>query len=327
MNSLLHKAMVYSEKGLSVIATDALKQSIVKWADLQEKKAEADQISQMFNHPDAHSIAVITGSVSGNLEVVDIDSKYDLRGKLLERLFWEMEEFDDKLEKSLVIAQSRSGGYHLYYRCSEIGRNQPLARRPVTEEEKERNPKEKVKVLIETRGEGGYIIVPPSPGYSFIQHDFSRIPQISPSQRDLLLRTARFFNEVQQTPIVRYPPKPRPAAELSPLDDYNLRGDIIGLLQKHGWTVVRQNEKRTWFKRPGDSDKRSSGDYNHDLGLFSVFSTSTEFESGRGYLPYAVYAVLECGGDFKETVRKLSKEGYGDKNQSQRKSNRYFIKR
>lgn len=311
MNKLMDTAIQYLEMGFSVIATDMFKQSVVKWKNFQDKAASANQLLNMFTHPDAHGIAIIAGRVSGNLEIIDIDAKYDIKGKLLERLCDAIKTSHAKLVKSLVVAQSCSGGYHLYYRCHEIEPNQLLARRLVTEEEKARNPKEKVKVLIETRGQGGYIIVPPTPGYRFLQHDFTRIPVITPAQRNCILHAARSFNQYKEKLVTRQPPKIKPAGELSPLDDYNIRGDIIALLQKHGWIVVRQNEKRTWFKRPGETDKRSSGDYNHEMGLFSVFSTSTEFEPGRGYRPYAVYAVLECGGDFREAANRLAKEGYG----------------
>lgn len=323
MSDLLATALQYRQWGLSVIATDALKQSLVKWKDFQEKPASNEQLTRMFHHTAAHGLAIITGTVSGNLEVIDIDSKYDLGDQLLERLLCNIEASGSGLVKNLVIAQSRSGGHHLYYRCRKIDSNQPLARRPTTAEEKTIHPKEKIKVLIETRGQGGYILVPPSPGYRFLQHDFTEIPEISPEERNLILAAARSFNQYQEKQIERRPPKLRPAGELSPLDDYNLRGDVIGLLQKHGWVVVDQTPKRTFFRRPGETDKRSSGSFNHELNYFSVFSTSTDFIPRAGYLPYAVYAMLECGGDYREAVKRLAKEGYGQSTQQPHKTNRY----
>jgi hypothetical protein len=53
----------------------------------------------------------------------------------------------------------------LYYRCDVIEGNQKLAQRPATAEEVKENPNEKVLVLIETRGEGGYVVAPPTDGY------------------------------------------------------------------------------------------------------------------------------------------------------------------
>lgn len=319
MSRLLNSAIQYSQWGLSVIPTNIQKQSLVKWSTFQEHSPCGKQLSKMFNHPSAHCIAVITGEISGNLEVIDIDTKNDLEGTLLEKLLRKLKELDPDLIKIMVIASSRSGGYHLYYRCPKIDRNLVLARRSVTEEELTRNPKEKVKVLIETRGQGGYIIVPPSPGYRFLQRDFKQIPNLSFEQREILLIAARSCNQYQELkPRHIHAPRIRSEGQLSPLDDYNRRGNIVELFQHHGWTVVHQTEKRTYFKRPGDTDKLSSGDFNHELNYFSVFSTSTEFEPGKGYMPYAVYAMLECHGDFGEAVRKLAKQGYGSPTNNQK---------
>lgn len=312
MIDLFESAIAYRDMGFSVIATDALKQSIGKWKTFQERMPGFEELRNMFCHPAVQGIALVTGKSSGNLEVIDIDTKNFSEGCLFVRFCEAIAQHDADLFKKLVIAQSRSGGYHMYYRCREIESNQALARRPVTEEEKRRNPKEKVKVLIETRGIGGYIVVAPTPGYKFVQSDFNQLPDILPSERGVLLNAARGLNVIQETKIERRPLLIRAAGSLSPLDDYNIRGDIIGLLQKHGWTVTGQTGKRTFFKRPGDTDKRSSGSFNHELNYFSVFSSSTEFVPQTGYRPYAVYTMLECSGDFSLAYRKLSSEGFGN---------------
>lgn len=311
MNDLLDTALKYSALGLSVIAIDALKQSVCKWKTFQNIRPDQSQLFEMFRHPATQGVAVVTGESSGNLEAIDIDSKNYLQGDLIAKLWDEIMGVDTEITDKVVIARSRSGGAHIYYRCAGIGSNQPLARRPTTDQEKLLNPKEKVKVLIETRGIGGYIVVPPTPGYQFVQSDFGKIPVISKKERDVLLQAAQRFNVYQERKIERIPPKIRPAGWLSPLDDYNIRGDVIQLLQKHGWTVTGQTGNRTFLKRPGETDKRSSGSFNHELNYFSVFSTSTEFVPKAGYRPYAVYAMLECGGDFSLAYKKLASDGFG----------------
>lgn len=311
MDNLLQTAIQYSQLGLSVIATDAWKRSIVKWAAYQQKLATVQQLTDMFRSPRASCIAAITGCISQNLEVIDIDSKYDLKGRLFERLMAEIQKRDHELIKKLVLVQSQSGGYHLYYRCAVISRGQTLARRATSIEEIAQHSKATARVLIETRGEGGYIIVPPSPGYAFIQNDCTNIPIISIEQRNILLESARLFNEIKKNIVIQ----PRSATLkqdiLSPLDDYNQRGDVVALVEHHGWKKVHTTSIRTLFLRPGDTNQQSSGDYNHDMRLFSVFSTSTAFKPGKGYSPCAVYAVLECGGNFKEAAKSLAAKGYG----------------
>jgi hypothetical protein len=185
-----------------------------------------------------------------------------------------------------------------------------LARRPCTENEIAKNPEQKIKVLIETKAEAGYIIVYPTPGYHFIQHDLEKVPVILPSERNSLLEIAKTFNIYDEPqPIIKsgnidY-------GKASPFKDYNARGDIIALLESHGWKVVKRRGMKTYFRRPGDTDHETSGDFHHGLGLFGVFTTSTDFIPKKGYSPAAVYAILECHGDFKLAAKRLVEEGYG----------------
>ena len=65
--------------------------------------------------------------------------------------------------------------------------------------------------------------------------------------------------------------------------------------------------------RPGKSDAVTSGNYDHSLKLFSVFTTSTEFEPNKGYKPYAVFAYLECNKDFSDASHKLFDMGFGER--------------
>ncbi|MET6999435.1 bifunctional DNA primase/polymerase [Chitinophaga defluvii] len=309
--NLLKSALELKAHGYSIIAVDDHKRSIGEWRQFTTEIATKSVLESLFNNPRVNGIAVICGAVSGNLEVIDVDVKNDTTGRLFQDFVAAIQKRDPKLSDNFVIAQTRSGGFHLLYRCASIGRNEILARRPTTDAERVVNPKEKAKVLVETRGNGGYAVIAPTQGYWFLQKDLLTIPTITTSQRSIILDTARAFNQYQ--PVILTPgsqPRPRPPG-LSPLDDYNQRGDIIGLLVKHGWSVVDHKNNRTLLKRPGETDKYRSGDYNHELGLFSVFTTSTEFEPGRGYRPYAVYAMLECGGDFKEAVRQLARQGFG----------------
>jgi hypothetical protein len=82
--------------------------------------------------------------------------------------------------------------------------------------------------------------------------------------------------------------------------------------RKHGWTWVESRGERDFLKRPGKTDSHISADYHKGLGLFKVFSTSTEFETGRGYKPFAIYALLEHNNNFSAAAKQLIKDGYGE---------------
>jgi putative DNA primase/helicase len=49
-----------------------------------------------------------------------------------------------------------------------------------------------------------------------------------------------------------------------------------------------------------------------DGKILYVFSTNTEFEPECGYTIFAVYAILEHGGDFRAAAKDLAAHGYGD---------------
>jgi hypothetical protein len=312
-DKILTTALKYIKIGLSVVVTDNSKRALFPWKKYQEKVITEAEFREQLSHEKAAGVAIICGAVSGGLEVVDIDLKYDLSGKLFTELKKEL--FEQGLWEKLLAIKTRSGGYHLYYRCEVIEGNQKLALRSASEEELKDNPQLKQICLIETRGEAGYVIAPPTEGYT--KSSGSGITVLSIDERDSLLSVCRSFNQVFETPVVDI--KSRPDAKeygLSPFEDYNKRGDVVSLLRDHGWKVVKQIDGKTVFKRPGTSESRSSGDYNHNLGWFSVFTTNSCFEPNKAYLPYAVFTILECGGDFKEAARKLLDLGYGERRQS-----------
>ena len=283
-------------------------------------------------------VGIVCGKLSGYVEAIDIDSKYDLTGKLFENYKRLIHELDKELLQKLVVQKTRNNGYHFIYRCSVIAGNLKLANRPTTDDEKRetynqeykaallKNPddttakqiadkvskSDKVRVLIETRGEGGYVACFPTEGYELIHGDFYGINEITPEQRDLLHGIARQFNAVLEPATI---PKGQvsKSSGKSSFEAYNESGDVLGLLQQHGWKVVNQKGNKTVFLRPGQTTSQSSGNFDHDKNWFSVFTTSTEFDPQHAYLPYAVYAVLECNKNFSEASKKLYDLGYGDR--------------
>lgn len=284
-------------------------------------------------------VGLVCGKLSGGLEVIDCDVKYSLDGKLFENYKKKVHEVDQKLLSKLVVQKTVSGGYHILYRCSKIAGNLKLANRPTTEKERKdtyeatyaaelqkstaddvarklaqrASDNDKVRVLLETRGEGGYIMCAPSEGYDFIFADLQSISEITTEERDTLFSVAMSFNEVVEEIKVPTRTNIHKTIGLSVFDDYNQRGDVLGLLQNNGWKIVSQKGNKTHLLRPGQTTAATSGNFDHERNWFSVFTTSTEFEPQHAYLPYAVYAVLECGKDFSLASKKLFELGYGER--------------
>ena len=302
---MIKAAHYYTKQGFSVIPIGDNKRAVFPWTEYQTRIITPEEINTQFNNDRTKNIAIIGGAVSAGLEIIDVDLKYDVTGTLWDRL---QEALKDLLPL-LYVVRTKSGGYHLYYRCEEVQGNQKLAMRNATKEELKETPHAKEVVLIETRGEGGYVLAPPSEGYTK-EKEFV-INLITLDQRDSILAICRSFNEVIKETRTQLPAD-ADAYATTPWDDYNNKCNVVALLEAHGWQWIESKGDRDYLKRPGKTDSHISADYHKGLNLFKVFSTSTEFETGRGYKPFAIYATLEHNGNFSNAAKQLIKDGYGE---------------
>lgn len=308
-NKIVFMFLKYLEFGVNVVAVNDKKQAIFPWKKYQSASITKEEIEEQMSDPRAKGLAVICGAISGGLEVIDIDTKYetyDLWAAIKEKI-------PADIFSRLHIVSTKSGGKHLYYKCEEIEGNQKLAQRPPTKDEATATPHVKSYCIIETRGEAGYVVAPPSEGYKIIQKG---INVISVEDRTTLFEIMRSFNEIVEEQVVEAFHRPTTKDYgVSPFDDYNSRGDIGDVLANHGWSKVKETSERSFYLRPG-SKAEHSGTYNKSMGLFSVFSVNTPFVVQKGYKPSTVYAILEHNGDFKAAAKALLDLGYGEKKTS-----------
>lgn len=286
------------------------------WKEYQHRLPTDEELNRWF--ADDRPLCLVTGSVSGNLEMID----FDLGGEFFEPWLHGVREADPALPERLVIERSQSGGRHVVYRCEEpVDGNMRLAQRQhfmdcpdeVMIGGKAYRPRKGpdgrwhvLLTLIETRGEGGLFLCAPTPGYELLQGEFTRLPVLTATERDTLLQAAWSLNEYW----LAAPESCQGAApgESRPGDEFNERGDVRELLRRHGWELVREGENEYW-RRPG-KDGGSSATLKDRI--FFVFSTNAEpFEPDRAYSPFAVYSLLEHGGDFAAAAAALRTEGYG----------------
>jgi len=308
----LKAALQYHRAGIRCIPVGQDKRPTGKWGHFRESQTEQD-IRKLFEH-DCYGIAVLTG-VDG-LEVIDVDEKYSLDGQLMQRFMRLNDEYNANSVpfSSLTVAQTRSGGYHIFYRCPEPEGNQKLAQRPATAEEEQAG--DKVKVLLETRGVGGYVVAYPTPGYEIQWGLMLEIPSITQQQRLSLIRCARMFDELPQP--ARIPPAAQTSfadGEKSPWDDFNEKTDGAALLEQHGWKAVYEDRDRVYMRRPGNTDAKTSGNWHKEKRLFVCHSTSTQFEAEKGYTPYGIQAILGHSGDFSAAAKALYAQGFGSRKQ------------
>ncbi len=306
---MIQIAKAYLSVGLSVIPIkkNSKRPDIPRWKPYQTMRAQDKEINEWFGNGKDSSLAIITGQVSGDLELLDFDNKAELAkawGK----------NIPIELKKRLVAERSQSGGLHIVYRCNDckIPGNMKLAQRKIDD---------KIQALIETRGTGGYFLSYPSPGYELIQGTFTNIPVITGEERDILISAAAELNECAPDirEIVDIPVRSVSTnGELSPGDDFSNRGEVAALLQERGWTITgrkgqtQDGTETIYLTRPGKSiSKGHSASLINGRVLYVWSSNAHPFEPGKAYSPFAVYTILNHGGDFSAAAKQLAAFGYG----------------
>lgn len=272
---------------------------------LRSRPLNEKNIPFYFSEP--HNIAVLTGD---QFEVVDIDSKYDLTGSIYKNLCRAIQYTLPEVWDKIVIQRSANKGYHFFYRCPQIAGPLIFAQRPATGPEISKG--ERIKTLIESRGEGGYIMICPTPGYKFVKGNPETIQSITPEQRSEMHAICKSFTKIHQPVISQFSTKQN-GREDAPWNVFNNRNGYeytLSELVKRGWENIRDDQDKILVLRPG-SNAKSSGVVWKDTGILYLFSTSTEFESGIGNTPFNVHCKLNYEGNFKECCRQLAEQGIG----------------
>ena len=310
---------------LHPIAPDGSKKPIGKWGRIatgQDHPKSDDELCVLVRSGDCDGVAVITGRVSGCLEMLEVE------GRCVERLAELPSIAEDtgigELFQRMINGWSEltpAAGIHFYFRISDgpVAGNTKLALRPGQDK--------KVDVLAETRGQGGYSICAPSGGrthetgltYEFLRGGPEQIPTFTSAEVEELHRLFRSLDEmpVPEPRSINSAPAPRATAAqqagLSPGDDFNERATWDELLV--GWTRAREatdHEGRpiTFWRRPGKSQGISATVLGAGAWLY-VFSTSVSLPTEEALSKFAVYAHLHHGGDFSAAASELRRQGYG----------------
>src|ERR1035437_2384144 len=113
MSNIIQTAQQYLSLGYSVlpINKEQKRPAIESWKRLQEFFLTPEEAERAF-YSDCN-IAIIFGKVSGNLECLDFDNHLNTASKLFENFKSIIDTF------GLPYETTRSGGYHVFYRCEE----------------------------------------------------------------------------------------------------------------------------------------------------------------------------------------------------------------
>lgn len=131
-NPVLEQALyLLEEKGWSVIPVGRNKKPVIDWKRFQTTRATKDEVVSWFEKNPHLGLGVVTGQISG-IVVIDIDPRHGGNDKDFRGL-------------TTIESQTGGGGWHFYFKYEDGIEN-----------------KAGIREGIDVRGEGGYVVVPPS---------------------------------------------------------------------------------------------------------------------------------------------------------------------
>jgi len=314
---ILRTALEFAANGICAVpvATDGSKRpALTNWKQYQDRLPTPEELLTWFSN--AEGVGVICGKVSGNLEMLELEGR-----AVADKLHLDLKEMAHNAGLSDVwdrinngyVEVTPSGGLHWLYRIDgEVSGNTKLARRP--------GENGGVDVLAETRGEGGFVIVAPTNGtchpsggaWSMLVGNAKSIPTLTVAERDQLHKLFVTFDAIPKNDAITEDIKTK-SEGLTPGDDYNAKVTWEQILEPLGWSkVYTTRDKVSAWRRPGKNDGISATTNHAGNDKFFVFSTSTQFEAERSYSKFAIFTLVEHGGDFTASARALRAQGYGE---------------
>jgi hypothetical protein len=321
-SDLVTQAHAAHAAGLCVLPPkeDGSKQpDAASWTPYQRDRSTREEIERWYANGHRTGIGLVCGAVSGQVELFEFDDPEIYHRFLSAAQNAGLTDLVSRITQGWSDA-TPAGGIHWYYRLADADpKTTALARRPATDAQGRSRPLP----LIETKGEGGYVITAPSHGtvhpsgrpYHRLAGGPTTIATITAAERDALWSLARHFDEVPKTEFLPN----RSAGQASndrwlvrPGDDYNDRMTWEEILTSHDWEPVRQQGEETLWRRPDGYPGGWGASTNHQgLDRLYVWTTATPFDPDRSYAKFAAYTTLEHGGDFPTAARALAEAGYG----------------
>jgi hypothetical protein len=322
---MLAAALAAYDAGICVVRarTDGSKRPVGDWAQWQERRPSREQVAAWF--ADGHAaMGAVCGAVSGDLEMFELEGRFMERFgsvEFMERAQRFGVELTLKRMLSGLVVISPSDGRHFIVRIEgPVDGNTKLAR------DADGN------TLIETRGEGGFVVLPPSHGTTHPSGrpwrareggDVATIVTLTADERDRLFALARSYDETP-SPVAPPPVTASQRAKLGRyggaassswidmvVDHLSTAWTMRALLEHYGWTwCYTDRHGRELLRRPG-KDEGVSGSVNGS-GRFHPFSSTTPFPSARAdkgaptYDHLDVLATYEHSGDRQAAAKAVA---------------------
>jgi hypothetical protein len=331
-NALIDAARLWYDAGYCVVPSheDGGKRPFGEWKQYQETRLPWDNLVGLLATGKYTGIGVICGASSGNAELLEIEGPAADAVDRLGRIIEHAKSYNDPYINDLVnrvtrgcVEKSAGGGIHFFVRITDgpaLG-NTKLAYVPDPTADTGK------KVICETRGHKGFVIVAPTParnghpeGAAYI---FARgttpagTPEISSDDRDVL---HFLFARIDETADMEEPtaPERKKDTATSPAIDGTSTFDAFravpwrDILEPLGWTWSHSDATRDYWTRPGKNKKDGPSASTIEDGPLFNFSSNSGLPTERGMSKADVYAHYHHGGDPSAAARALREQGYGD---------------
>ncbi len=298
VSNLVQQALLMSSVGISHIPIRVgTKAPAIRWKRRQSRVPSLEECHVFYRDQNVGGIAAVCGAVSGNLLCMDFDQP----GAADEFEILCLEYGLNDLIRQTVRTETPSLGNHLWFQCSDVVPNNEKLARSMTGE-----------VISEIRGEGGYAIIPPTPGYQLQRGYFDRMPLFHRAEVHLLLHIAALFDKYQIISPSVSKSRHSEARQHDNSNDvvnwYNSTTDYYDVLSKHGWKIESRHGKEWMWTRPGKDSGISATTNHQGKNRMYVFSTNAlPLDGNRSYSPYAVLALLDYNSDWREAASALKR--------------------
>jgi len=295
-------ALSYLHSGLSAIPVSSTKRATIRWEPYQSSPMDPADCERHFRS--AWGIALVSGPVSGGLEVIDFDAHEHDIGEIFNRFMAGEEVSQIFARYEIPVERSPRGGYHIIYRYESdtYEGNRKLANWPDGQS------------MIETRGHGGYTIVHPSPGYTMQSGNLLNIPTLTKQERDHLITHAKKFNQSINHSVNQSINKSVNQSfnhsinhYTDPISYFNFHCSSYAknLLEESGWKLLSTDpaDQIEYWQRPGKEGRDHSATWGHRQGLLYVFSSSAPpFQNDCYYSPFQILVLLRFGGAWQQAA-------------------------
>ena len=282
--TILECALQYRENGWSIFPANGKQPALLSWERYQDTPATEEQIKRWFSNNKNQNIALVTGKVSGIIA-------FDIDGEAAAAHFHHMlDSIGDKEMTSAIsnTLRTKTGGGNLHiligFKPEEFS-NGDLIGNPLLWLSNEAKHNE-----IRLKGEGGYIIVPPSLHPNGNRYEFVNQSQPVVLSRKLLMKLLSSFKNQQNCKIqIAHAEKynlnenviTNIVSALLPYYKVGIRNDFVlylsGWLRKHD-VSFQSAEKIVELITEGDEEKNSR---------FKSLSETYEFENLAGLKGYS----------------------------------------